>query len=809
MKQTILLALLGATLGATATLRGSLDMTLDASGNLTETTTGMKLKVNSVRPALNLPGASGQALLVDGYSTFVNAPMPEMASGEDSYTISMWIAPETYPMMSLDEPSAGMALIAGTYDATSKAGFGFYLGREGNFSYKYFSSGWPGEVKSSVKLPLGKWTLVTATTDSQGRKVRLYFNGEEVGSANCMQSTPLPAANIQIGHDNTTGVSGMGFRLDTFNGLIDDLTVSEGVNIPTASECVAQNEVSFAIPAEWWDDEPLRPLFHAMPARSWMNESHGLTYSDGKWHLFFQKNGNGPYMSRLHWGHVTSEDLCTWREEPVAIAPGEPYDIKGCWSGCIFSDPVLTGGMPRAYYTGVDYGKARIIEAIPTDASLGEWTKKGIIVDGRPAGLSDDMRDCFIFRRGDDYFMLVGTSKDNRGACLLSKYDPSTSTWSNDGKIFYQATNASLLGRFWEMPSVTKIGDKWLFCVTPLDMNGGVRAIYWVGDINPDGTFSPITPENQPGSVELPGTGKDGYGLLSPSTYTTDDGRTIAMGIVPDKLGSNDNSMLGWAHNISLPREWSLTSDYKLLQKPARELSAMRSKEVRHSEGASTLTGSRELGSVPGHRCEVRMVMAKGNSKAGIRLMEENGKGVKIEYDPDMNTVTADMRETDRKVNDGWSFGGVYTGNLPENIPAGGEIILDVFADGSVLDIFINDRYAFSTRVFPIGMTSPKVSVYSEGTTDVRSVDAWKLETAEGSGVGELVWGRNGNEISGYRTGGDIVITGLEPGEPIAVYGLDGKTFLTATSSGCEMRLSAYDFPGIVIVRSRGGNCKI
>ncbi|MBQ2093373.1 MAG: hypothetical protein II190_02180, partial [Ruminococcus sp.] len=31
-----------------------------------------------------------------------------------------------------------------------------------------------------------------------------------------------------------------------------------------------------------------RPAFHAMPGGSWTNETHGMTYSDGQWHVFFK-----------------------------------------------------------------------------------------------------------------------------------------------------------------------------------------------------------------------------------------------------------------------------------------------------------------------------------------------------------------------------------------------------------------------------------------------------------------------------------------------------------------------------------------
>lgn len=790
-------------------VKASLDMSLDASGNITESVSGKKLHVGSIRQPMNLPGAVGQALLFDGYTTYVNAAMSEITDGEEAYTLSLWLAPEAYPMMALDRRTDDKALIAGTLDTAAKTGFGFFLGREGDFSYKYFSNGWPGELKAERKLPIGKWTLVTVTVDPSQRKVHLYFNADEVGTANCMTSNPLPAANLMLGHDSSYGITEGGYRLDTFTGLMDDFKVVDGIQVPDRAVCVAQNDANYTIPAAAWDDQPLRPLFHAMPARNWMNECHGLAYSEGRWHLFFQKNPNGPYMSRLHWGHVSSEDLCTWREEPVAIDPGADYDIKGCWSGCLFSDPVLTGGLPRAFYTGVDYGRARVIEAVPTDASLLTWNKKGVAVDGVPGGMSDDFRDCFVFRNDDNYYMIVGTSKDNKGACTLHRYDKATSSWTSGGNVFYQASNANLLGRFWEMPSVTKIGDHWLFCVTPLDMMGGVKAIYWVGDINSDGTFSPITPANQPGTIELSGTSKEGFGLLSPTVYNTDDGRTLAMGIVPDKLGGADNNQLGWAHNISLPREWSLSADNKLLQKPAAELLNMRSQCVKYSDAGFTLSGFRQLGEVAGHRCEVRLSMKKGNSKAGIRLMEENGVGVKVEYNPMMNTIAVDMREVSRRDNDGWCFGGLYEGSIPESIPAGGDIVLDVFADGSILDVFVNDRYAFSTRVFPNSMRNPKASVYSDGNTEITMVEAWQLEAAGGSGINVLGAPSDDVKISASRMGDTLRILGLESGEEVQVYSIDGLMLASGTAYGPELMLTLPEIAGIILLRTPKGVIKL
>lgn len=94
---------------------------------------------------------------------------------------------------------------------------------------------------------------------------------------------------------------------------------------------------------------------------------------------------------------------------------------------------------------------------------------------------------------------------------------------------------------------MTDMGNgKWLFTVTPLGMGTGVRTIYWVGSVNADGTFVPDY--EMPKTLEMNGISKDGYGLLSPTIYQK-DGKTIMLGIVPDKLPGEVNAEMGWAHN--------------------------------------------------------------------------------------------------------------------------------------------------------------------------------------------------------------------------------------------------------------------
>lgn len=90
----------------------------------------------------------------------------------------------------------------------------------------------------------------------------------------------------------------------------------------------------------------------------------------------------------------------------------------------------------------------------------------------------------------------------------------------------------------------------------------------------------------------MAGTSKDGFGLLSPSICQK-DGKTICLGIVPDKVDGAKNAEWGWAHNYSLPRELSLSANKKsLIQKPFEGLAGMRSTTGKYEAKDITLNKS-------------------------------------------------------------------------------------------------------------------------------------------------------------------------------------------------------------------------
>lgn len=720
------------------------DMSLNSNGTITEKVGKQSFPVISQLPACAVTALDGEALRFDGYSNYVNASIPTSGLDKEALTVAVVLAAETYPMMKVDvaEETPTFTAICGNLNEAEKKGFAIELSSQGDLRLRYGSeTGFLMTVAGNTKLPRGKWCSLVATFDKASNAATFYLNGESIGTGRMSRASIAHSnSNFVIGKSEMEVKSGA-FLINTFCGLIDDISVYNEVIVP--EKLTTKQLPDFNYPASRYEQSLWRPQFHAMPSGGWTNETHGMAYSDGKYHVFFQKNANGPYMSRLHWGHIVSENLYDWTEAPIAIAPAESYDIKGCWSGCVFDD----GGKPSILYTAVDNARAVIAKATPDDDTLVEWQKQGVIINGRPSGLSDDFRDPYHFTVNGKQYVIVGTSKNGVGACTLHRFE--NGQWTNNGDIFFQGGNQNQHGTFWEMPNITPMDNgRWLFTCTPLNTGVGVRTLCWVGTINSDGTFSPDGEGMQ--FLELGGISRDGYGLLSPTIYSK-DGKTILLGIVPDKLPSQQNYEMGWAHNYSLPREISLDANNRLVQQPYSGLADMRTE----TSFAQTLTlqGVQSLNPVSGRQLELLGEFTIGTGEMGFRFLKSGNQQATLAYDADHGTITLDITSLERVKNDANSYNGVYTATLPEKPNVGEKLTLHVFLDGSIVDVFVGNRWAFSARIFPTDANAIEAEAFATVQTEAQ-LNAWTLDSKkQGSGI-SVVEGRRLSDEKCYDLAG-------------------------------------------------------
>ena len=759
------------------------DMSLNDGNTVVESVSGQAFAVNHNLAPENIDGAVGKALRLDGYSTYVKAQVNAASMSTSALTVSLWCAPETYPMMNSAEYENAETWIAGNLDESAKTGFAFTIKPSGEYGFKCYTGGWAVTLAAAEGggqvLPRYEWSHLVAVIDADNRQARLYRNGELVAESRCMSPINVGGGDFLIGkspEDRTMDK----YLLNTFNGLIDDITIYNKVLTQAeAAQPAAENPADLGIPASRHAADIMRPAFHGMPATAWTNECHGMAYSGGRYHVFFQKNANGPYMARLHWGHIYSDNLYKWHEDRIAIAPGESYDVKGCWSGAVFTDPELTGGKPAIIYTGVDNAKATIDMALPDDENLTMWSKVdgNPIINGRPSGLSDDFRDPYFFTAGGKKYIIVGSAKNGVGTTTLHEYDPQTGTWSNDGRTFFSGTSASVHGTFWEMSNITNIDGKWLFTTTPLNTKDGVEVLYWVGDINADGTFTPTAQTiDKPAKLELDGFSKQGYGLLSPTIFQH-DGKTLLMGIVPDKLPSANNYELGWAHCYSLPREISLAADGTLVQRPYSGLQAMRT-GGKYSRADFDLNGAEPLAPVSGRKVELCGEFVVGSGDFGFNLFKHGDKQVKLYYSWAENKLTVDASGIDRWVNDGGVYDGKYGSTLPRSIAKGEVLKIHAFIDHSIMDVFVNDTWAFSMRLFPTDAEADGIEAFADGTTHVNKLEAWVLDENGGAPSG-ITSAEMPGGVSIKMADGAVVYDNAQAGTVLSLYDLSGKMFVS------------------------------
>ena len=109
----------------------------------------------------------------------------------------------------------------------------------------------------------------------------------------------------------------------------------EGFNLITQSDTIPAKQEIYT--------ESLRPQFHFTPKIGWCNDSNGLVYYDGEWHLFFQHNPYATGWGNIHWGHAVSTDLLHWKQLPNALYPWSMAK-SNCFSGSAAVDWNNTSG---------------------------------------------------------------------------------------------------------------------------------------------------------------------------------------------------------------------------------------------------------------------------------------------------------------------------------------------------------------------------------------------------------------------------------------------------------------------------------
>lgn len=489
--------------------------------------------------------------------------------------------------------------------------------------------------------------------------------------------------------------------------------------------------------------DPHRPLYHFVSPESTLNDPNGLSYWQGRWHLFYQ--GYPPEdAKRVHWGHAVSDDLIHWRDLPYAIYP---YQEESCYSGTalVESDRVI------AMYHGTKLGN---MVATSSDPLLLNWEKVG---DGAVISLPKSeaeplpytVFDPCIWRKGDHYYALSGgwlpngpAKKPMRANFLFRSSDLEQWEYLHP---FIEDDHYTVVNDDGACPYFWPLGDDKHIFLMYSHMTGGQ---YLLGDYDrardkfvvTDGglfNFGPSTPS----------------GLHAPSATPDGNGGVVVIFNMNHGMPTR-----GWNQIMTLPRLLTLDEDDRLQQQPAGDIESLRYDH--QPVDAMTLPANEEitLGTVRGNAMELSLeidpadaplvelnVLRSPNREEYTRIAFFKHRGnryrQRLSKTLAMNASSAAMASLPQRYESLISIDTSYSSTLPDALSRAPEtaplfleddepLRLRVFIDRSVVEVYANGRQCVAARVYPAREDSLGVSLRAQGrAARLNSLDAWQLRS--------------------------------------------------------------------------------
>lgn len=443
-----------------------------------------------------------------------------------------------------------------------------------------------------------------------------------------------------------------------------------------------------------------RPLFHYRPPARWMGDPIGGVFLNGSYHVFFQHNPFENVQGRTHWGHACSRDLVHWEHRPIALAPLREAGETHCFSGVAALD---LNGRPVIWYTSVSKNGPRGDTIRPNQQwaaagspDLETWSRVpgAALRIGEPGmpRFDDDWRDPSLFHAGGKTYLLLAALLEGEAVVpLFEAVDGSLHDWKYRG-ILHRAPIDRI--PYFERPHLAPIGDRWLLVYSPYR-----NPEYAIGQF--DAASARFIPESH-GKIDH--GGGEGAGFYAPTVLRDRLGRRIVLGRI-----RGFKSPIGWDGCMSLPRHLVIDPSGALLQQPLPELRRLRG-PYHGAAGLRVKESAQRLEKVDTSTVEiVTEVHGAAGGFSGLRIRDQDGDGgIGIAYDGTSLVV-------DRQIIP-------YTRPDPER-----PLRLHVFADRSVLEVFVDDGFLVVTKVVDPRPQGTALDVFSETEAFFSRLDVWQI----------------------------------------------------------------------------------
>ena len=514
--------------------------------------------------------------------------------------------------------------------------------------------------------------------------------------------------------------------------------------------------------------DPYRPAYHfTVPEDVGRpGDPNGAFYYNGRYHLMYLYNREG---SGFSYGHISSSDLLHWRHHPDPIGPSDgdygifsgggfvDKDGRALITYWEFMDKDTRDRHATNSYKGRPFG---IGIAESTDEHFDNWRK----FSANPVITSTD------------WGITVSKGK-NGNEEIYGSADPSQ-IWVKDGRYYMLTGNLLVLrkyglgpdnysgsqekpeGFFKDCCSEDHLGDHlYLFVSDDLENWEYMHEFY---ERNPEWTeitednmcpsFLPLPsgPNGEPGNKHLLlfishnlgcqyyiGTYKndkffpENHGRMTwednayfaPEALIDGEGRHIMWSWIFDDRPQELKDYYGWTGTFGLPRSLWEGEDGTLRMRPVKELANLR-KDVKIKRNITVDTDSDfKLENFGKQLLELEITAdLNGANQFGVKV-NASGDGREetvLYYDDIENNLVFDATKSSIKMGRRNIEKGPF--ELGKEL-----LVLRVFIDKSIVEVFANDQQAIARRVYPT-LDGLDVKLFAKGgTVNVKSVKAWEL----------------------------------------------------------------------------------
>jgi levanase/fructan beta-fructosidase len=483
------------------------------------------------------------------------------------------------------------------------------------------------------------------------------------------------------------------------------------------------------------EEELYRPNFHFTPEKSWMNDPNGMFYLNGKYHLYFQYYPDDTVWGPMHWGHAISEDLISWKEQPIALFPDS---LGYIFSGSAVVDHKNTSGFGKdgvtavvaifTYHDMVKEKKGDIdfqSQAIAYSLDEGQtWTKYA----GNPVLPNSGIKD---FRDPK----VVWDKERNRWIMALATYEKT---------LFYSSVNLKdwqylssfgeglgAHGGVWECPDFFKMKvdnseeEKWVLIqsLNPGHPNGGSGTQYFIGDFDGkdfllDSSFAQDLNKSEAIWLDY---GRDNYAGVTWSNIPESDGRKLFIGWMSNWDYATVVPTEKWRSTMTLARELKLqkiNNSYRLESIPVKELDSFKEVIVDNSnlkfQGELMLYSNSEM-ILNNSVIEVELGNI-GKDTYNFRLTNDNGDTI----DFGLNTMDS-FYYLDRRKSGATGFSEKFADKISKAAinSSSEELKVEIILDKTSIEVFYNDGETVMTEIFFLTTPFQTLELSSAGSSEV------------------------------------------------------------------------------------------